>query len=191
MEERESELHTMCNRESKEEASQGRYSWIGRGAGHRINRHHGANNSTRIRRQRLSSAHCGRRNWSHAGLPNEKKNEVAKVILLDISKLELAVGKTLKRYDSDNAKEQRTKALMDELKTKGTKISSAAPNSSQQNAIVERRFGTLFAATKKDLLKASSRQLNTKEIRVIGMLGAIDKANFFTPLKIGICEYST
>lgn len=56
--------------------------------------------------------------------PMKKKSEAAAEILKGISRLELAVGKTVKRYHSDNAKEQRKKALSKELESKGTKISA-------------------------------------------------------------------
>lgn len=76
------------------------------------------------------------------GFPMKKKSDADKGMLQAIKRLELALGKSAKRYHSENAKEQRTKSLLDLdiLKTQGTEIKATAPHSSQQNAIVERRF---------------------------------------------------
>lgn len=51
----------------------------------------------------------------------KKKSEEARhAILKSIRKLELAVGKAVKRSNLDNAKKQRNKKLVDELESKGT-----------------------------------------------------------------------
>ena len=108
------------------------------------------------------------------GFPLKKKNEAANAILKGIRKLELAVGKSIKRYHCNNSKEQITKGLLNELAANGTKISSSAPNSSQQNAIVERRFGIIFAATRTALAASGL----SKKYWSGACLDAIDKANF-------------
>lgn len=51
----------------------------------------------------------------------KKKSEAAKVIRQRIKKLEMDFGKSVKRYHPDNAKEQRTKKLLNELKAKAQK----------------------------------------------------------------------
>ena len=112
------------------------------------------------------------------GFPLKKKSEAATAILKGIRRLELAVGKTVKRYHSDNAKEKRTKSLLNELEAKGTKVSSTSPHSSQQNALVEQRFQTIFAATR----AALSASGLPKKFWSIACLDAIDKGNFL-PIK--------
>lgn len=49
------------------------------------------------------------------GFPIKKKGDAAGVILKSIRRLELSVGTSLKQYNSDNAKEQRKKALLEAL----------------------------------------------------------------------------
>ena len=114
------------------------------------------------------------------GFPMKKKSEAAAAILKGIRRLEVAVGKTVKRYHSDNAKEQRTKALIKELESHGTKVSSTAPHSSQQNALVERRFGVIFAATRTALAASGL----SKTFWSVACLDAIDKSNFL-PIRRG------
>lgn len=88
------------------------------------------------------------------------------------------MGKNIKRYHSDNAKKQRTKALLKELESKGTKVSSTAPNSSQKISIAERRFGAILAET---ITALAASGLPGKVWSVV-CLDAIDKSNF-TPIK--------
>ena len=105
------------------------------------------------------------------GFPMKKKSEAATAILKGIRRLELAIGKTVKRYHSDNAKEQRTKALLKELESKDTKISSTAPHSSQKNSIVEQRFQTIFAAERTALAESGL----SRKYWSVACLDAIDK----------------
>lgn len=78
----------------------------------------------------------------------KKKQEASDAIFKRIRRLKVAVGKKVKRYHSDKAKEQRTKRLIRELEAKGTQVTSTAQNTSKQNGHVERRFASLFAATR-------------------------------------------
>lgn len=107
------------------------------------------------------------------GFHVKKKSEEAATILKGIRRLELAFGKLVKIYHSDNAKDQITKVLLKNLESKGTKVTSTSPHSSQQNSIVERRFGTFFAATRTDL---ESSRLDRK-FWSVACLYAIDKSN--------------
>lgn len=56
------------------------------------------------------------------GFPLKKKGKEAAAILKCIKRLELAVGKAIKRYHFDNEKEQRTASLLKELVSKGTMV---------------------------------------------------------------------
>lgn len=78
----------------------------------------------------------------------KEKSEASSVILKGIRHLKLVVSKSVRRYYSDNAKEQKTKTLLKEheIEAKGKKKTSAAPHISQQKLIVERRFANLFSA---------------------------------------------
>eukprot|EP00173_Palmaria_palmata_P004371 Plantae.Rhodophyta-Palmaria_palmata.ctg5793.p1 GENE.Plantae.Rhodophyta-Palmaria_palmata.ctg5793~~Plantae.Rhodophyta-Palmaria_palmata.ctg5793.p1 ORF type:complete len:141 (+),score=5.70 Plantae.Rhodophyta-Palmaria_palmata.ctg5793:240-662(+) len=108
----------------------------------------------------------------------KKKSQTADAILKGIRRLELATCKTAKRYHSDNAKEWRLESLLLKLDEKGTQVSSTALHSSEQNAFVERRFGSLFAATKAALTASGMPQ----KYWSLTCLDAIDKSNFF-PVK--------
>ena len=82
------------------------------------------------------------------GWPLKKKSEAADAILKTIRQLQTTLGKTVKRYHADNAGEQHTAELTTSLQKQGTTITTTAPNSSQQNAFAERRFSTIFNATR-------------------------------------------
>lgn len=71
-----------------------------------------------------------------------------------------------------------TKALLDHLRSRGTIITSTAPQTSQQNAHVERRFGSLFASIRASLKESGI----PKSLWSSACLDAIDKANYL-PLR--------
>lgn len=63
---------------------------------------------------------------------------------------------------------------MKELESQGTRITSTSTNSSQQNSIRERRFGTIFAAARTALAASGL----SRKVWSLACLDAIDKANF-------------
>lgn len=108
----------------------------------------------------------------------KKKSDASKVILKKIRRLKLAVGKTVEWYHSDNAKSKQTTGLLNELESKGTAVLSTETHSSEQNAYVERQFGSLFAATRAAL---ASSELS-KKYWSLACLYTIYKGNFI-PIK--------
>lgn len=65
------------------------------------------------------------------------KTDSPKVVSQDIQDLQAALGKTLRRYQSENASEIHSKHLLDMLKSLGTNTITTAPNTSQKNGLVE------------------------------------------------------
>lgn len=106
--------------------------------------------------------------------PMKKKSEEAAAILKGIRRLEMTLGNTIMRYHSDSTKEQKTKALLNEPESKGTKICSTAPNSSQKNPIVERRLGTIFEETRAALAASGP----SRKFWSVACLDAVDKSNY-------------
>lgn len=124
-----SELRSVWNRKGKKETiRKGRYqkAAVSRCSSKRYDR---ANISSGLIRQCIFATRCRRSRRTHKRIPNAKKPTAAGAILKGIFKLELSLGKTLERYHSDNAKEQRTKELLTQLQSKGTQVKSTAPHS--------------------------------------------------------------
>lgn len=86
--------------------------------------------------------------------PMWNKAEAADAILKGIRKLKLAVGKKVKSYHADKAREQKTKKLISALDSNGTQVTLTVPYSSEHNNFIERRFGRLSAATRAALLSS-------------------------------------
>lgn len=117
------------------------------------------------------------------GRPMQVKSEASDVILRSLARLQLLCGKPIRRLHSDGAKEQNTADIQKFLGEQGTTRTFTAPASSQSNAIVERRFESLFAAARA-ALAAAPPPLNKAAWWSSACLDAMDKANYL-PYKQG------
>lgn len=69
-------------------------------------------------------------------------------VLLGSKDLQLALGCTLRRYHSDNARELRYEDLVTILKDQGTAKTTTARHKSQRNGLFERQYQTIFNAVR-------------------------------------------
>lgn len=113
-----------------------------------------------------------------SGQPMKRKSEATQAIMSTIQRLQTTLGKKVKRYHADNAAEQHTIELTDMLEKQGTTITRTSPNTSQQNAFAERRFSTIFNATRAALAHSGLPLAYWS----IAALDAIDKMNYL-PMK--------
>ena len=89
-----------------------------------------------------------------SGEAMKTKGGAANVIIKALARLQVLCGRTAKRLNADGAGEEDTAPVKDFLLKHGIAHSKTAPGSSQSNAIVERRFESVFANAM-DALKAA------------------------------------
>lgn len=85
------------------------------------------------------------------------KGEASDAIHKALARLQLLCGKKAERFHADNADEQNSCSITHFLETQGTVRSFTAPTSSPSNAIVKRRFESIFAAARTTLKAAPPR----------------------------------
>ena len=105
------------------------------------------------------------------------KSGASGVIIRALARLQKLCGKSARRLHTDGAGEQDTPDVKEFLDKHGITHTKTAPGSSQANAIVERRFESIFAAAR-SALKAAPPPLNGKGYWSLAALDAIDKANY-------------
>lgn len=106
------------------------------------------------------------------GAALKRKSEIPAFILPQFLQLQSQTGKTINRYNSDGAKTFKLGRLTRTLEKQGTHLTKAALHTSQQNALVERRFRTIFNAVRSVLALR-----NIKKTPWRHAVDAIDKFN--------------
>eukprot|EP00173_Palmaria_palmata_P000189 Plantae.Rhodophyta-Palmaria_palmata.ctg10909.p1 GENE.Plantae.Rhodophyta-Palmaria_palmata.ctg10909~~Plantae.Rhodophyta-Palmaria_palmata.ctg10909.p1 ORF type:complete len:318 (-),score=-12.26 Plantae.Rhodophyta-Palmaria_palmata.ctg10909:264-1187(-) len=90
-------------------------------------------------------ADAGTRHLS--GVAMKTKSGASSAIIRALARLQVLCGKTAKRLHTKNADQQDTPDVVKFLDGQDTARTHTAPGSSPSNAIVERRFESIFAAT--------------------------------------------
>ncbi len=80
--------------------------------------------------------------------PIARKSDAVAFLRRAIPELQLATGRFVRRYHSDNAKELRPAALLKHLEQQGTTISTNAPDSPSSNPDAEQFNRSLMTATR-------------------------------------------
>lgn len=104
-----------------------------------------------------------------------------------MKKIQTLCNKKAKMLHTDGVKEQNTKELRNYLTSNGTTPDYTASNASQSNAIAERRFRQLMAATRLELPTASNMP---KSLCSYATLYAAEKSNYLATTKDGIMKPS-
>lgn len=105
----------------------------------------------------------------------KSKIEAASAIIRSLARLQVLCESTARRLHTNNAVEQNTAEVKDLLSRKGTNHTFSAPGLSPSNAIVERRFESMFAAVR-TALRAAPAPFDDELYWSLETLDAIDKS---------------
>lgn len=119
------------------------------------------------------------------GVPMKTKGEASDAIQRELTRLQLLCGKKVERFHTDNAEDQSSGSIKAFLDKQGTVRSFTAPTFSPSNAILERRFESIFAAAR-TALKTALSPVNAQANWSFVALDAIDKANYISFKRDGI-----
>jgi hypothetical protein len=87
-------------------------------------------------------------------VPLPSKSAATVAIQHAIARVQLNTGRTVRRYHTDNAREQYAEHLRTLLLRQGTETTSTAPHTSQQNPHAERAIRTIFNAARSALAQS-------------------------------------